>query len=192
MEKPSRVLDYFYAPVLAVPVTILLHELGHLFAARFFRFEDVRLHPFYTDYVVHDYPNHERLIVTTAGIVMTTLTAIVAAHMVQRTRHPSWIGILLAAPLRGWYWVPGSIVMLRGLGQPKGGDEFEMATRSGLPIQLFIVFNLGLCLASVALTHRALRTLGRSRLLVHWVALILGILVGVFAYANLAPLVLSQ
>jgi hypothetical protein len=175
----------------AVPVTILLHELGHFGAARSLGFRDVRLHAFTTEYTSANYPETHRFYVAVAGLAVTVLLTVVAGTVALRWPRPPLLAICLAAPARGLVWIPILVFVAMGRATVDGGDEVRLARLTRLPLEGFVAFSLLLGLYALGATLLALRQRPKPERAPILLGLFVGLVVGWLAYSTIVPRLLS-
>jgi hypothetical protein len=173
----SRAAAWFLAALLAVPATVLLHELAHFAAAIALGFHDPRFHPMGIDFVAGDYPTGHRVAVTAAGFLTTAILTLTAAGVALRRPGPIPVAVCLAAPLRALAWLPIAGAILRGEAGIVGGDEANLARLTGLPLALFVGIALSLTLLSWLATALALKKLNRTQAIL---SLLPGLLLGAY------------
>lgn len=190
MAAANRVFAFFDAvalAVVAVPVTVLLHELGHFGAAVALGFKEPRLHPFYTEYTQGDYSDSHRLVVTAAGFLVTTLLTVGAGTIALRRPRTFLLALCLAAPIRGLVWVPILILVSQGRATIGGGDEVKLARLTGMPLGAVIGFGFFLVLFAIGATVAGLRRREAAERSHTLLGLFLGLIIGWIAYGAIAP-----
>jgi hypothetical protein len=187
----ERLKEAFVAGLVAVPVTVLTHELAHYFAARILGFRDITFHALTVSYATGPYSDRDRLLVTLAGY-LASLAMLVGGLLWSRSRPvPAALALLVAAPSRGAIWIVALPLMALRRAQIEGGDEFEIARLTGIPLLLVAAFSVaqlivGLGVALLLTRHRA-----QSPRETGW-GLVGGLLSGLALYATIAPRLLPQ
>ena len=185
------------AAVVAVPLGVLLHELGHFLAYRAFGFQGVALHYSSSTHAVEKTfwqlvysGNVERAasmlplwrvgLATTAGIVFTLLVTFAClAYATWKSPHPLAIALGLFAPVRFLSGLPTIVAALSGKAVRATTDEAHLAALSGIPLVLLNVLGLGvLVFAWIWL----LRRVPKDHRSVSLVSLISGLALGIFLY----------
>ena len=189
MAHANRGLLFLHAAAsaaVAVPLTVLLHELGHFIVARSLGFRDVRLHAFATEYTAGNYPETHRFYVAVAGLAVTVILTVLAGTLALRSPRPFSLAICLAAPVRGLVWLPILLLVATGRATVEGGDEMRLARLTRLPLEGFIAFSLLLGLYALGATVVALRQRPRPERLPISLGLFVGMATGWMAYAAIA------
>lgn len=190
-------LKWFGTSVIAVPLSVLLHELGHLVAYLAFGFEGVALHYSSATHALertfwqHVYrgnlsaaalllPPWKVGLATAAGILVTcAVTLLCCLIAVKKNPHPLLVALGIFSSLR---FISGIPVMLSWfLGKPvRGGtDEAHLAVLTGIPV-VFLVF-AGLLFLLVTWTW-FIRSIPKNQFLISLPGLVLGIATGWFLY----------
>lgn len=185
------------AAVIAVPLGVLLHELGHLLAYWAFGFQGVALHYSSSSHAVEktfwqlvNSGNVERAasllplwkvgLATTAGIVITYLvTFTCVAIATWKSPHPLAIALGIFAPVRFLSGLPTIVATLTGKAVKASTDEAHLAALTRIPVLLLnVVGLLVLALAWVWLFRR----IPKDHRSVSVVSLIAGLAIGIFLY----------
>lgn len=172
---------------IAVPVTVLLHELGHFLAARWLGFREVRLGAFATEYTAGDYPEMHRFYVAIAGLAVTVLLAVAAGTVALKRPRTFFLAVCLAAPARALVWIPILVLVAMGRATVDGGDEVRLARLTRLPLEGFVALSLLLGVYAVGATVMALRQRPKPERSPILLGLFVGLAVGWVAYSALAP-----
>ena len=147
----KRVFTWIVAAIIAIPVAVLAHELGHFFVYRAFGLPGATLHYESSTYDLEDrfwslYRSgrlHAAAEVaapwkvgtaTAAGLVVTYVMTIAGciAATATRTLQPVAVTVTLAANLRA---IPIAVSVIRtwGSGNIRGTDEAHVAELTGIP-----------------------------------------------------------
>jgi hypothetical protein len=151
----------------ALPVAVLVHEMGHLAWFKIFHFPDVRLHYGAVSYGLHDrfwtlarhgdlagaarvVPLAQIGLATATGIVISYVTLAGAAYLTaKRPPHPFIVAVGLTAALR---FKIGIQVLQRLLFTsdhiPSGTDEGLVSAVSGIPEALLWIVGLAIAIGS--------------------------------------------
>lgn len=85
--------------ILAVPLTVVTHELGHLFAYRFFGASNIQLHSVSVSADKDALSSLQLAIVAITGPIITYLTVGLAVFLTRKDDYvPFWVVLGLAAP----------------------------------------------------------------------------------------------
>lgn len=190
MDEANRALLFLkatLASVAAFPVTVLLHELGHYGAAVAMGFREPRLRAFVTEYVQGDYPEPQRVFVSAAGLLVTTLLTVGVGSIAARKPSIPLLAVTLAAPARAAAWVPILVLVAQGKATIAGGDEVRLAQLTRLPLAGFIGFGfvlIGFALTATIVALRLRPVRERAPILI---GLFVGFFLGWIGFAFLGP-----
>ncbi|HEX7330396.1 MAG TPA: hypothetical protein VF290_02790 [Pyrinomonadaceae bacterium] len=147
------------ASVIAVPLAVLLHELGHFLAYRALGFQGVALHyssathsvekTFWqlvyrgnVDAAASMLPLWKVGLATAAGILLTCAVTFACVFAARKSPHPLLIALGIFAPVRFLSGLPTIPVVLSGKPVRAGTDEAHLAVLTGIPVLLLIVAGL--------------------------------------------------
>jgi hypothetical protein len=157
ITSKSRVAaTWIGSSVIAVPLGVLLHELGHLLVYLAFGFQGIALHFSSATYSVERIfwqqlyrgnlavaasitPLWKVGVATVAGLLVTYLVTLVCCLVATRHPHPFVIALGVFAPLRILSGIP---VALSGQPLRSGTDEAHLAVLTGIPVVLLIFAGL--------------------------------------------------
>jgi hypothetical protein len=88
-------LKYILIGVLAVPISIVTHELGHFIAYQFFEASNVQLHAFSVSADKESVSNLQNAIAAITGPIITYLTVVFAYILTSKNYQPFWIILAL-------------------------------------------------------------------------------------------------
>lgn len=185
------------ASVIAVPLGVLLHELGHFLAYWTFGFQGVALHYSSATHSVEKtfwqlvyrgninaaasmLPLWKVGLATAAGLLLTyAVTIACCIYAARKSPHPLVIALGIFAPVRFLSGLPTIPVVLSGKPVRAGTDEAHLAVLTGIPVLLLIVAGLlVLVLAWIWLIRRIPKD--------HWWlslgSLVSGLALGIFVY----------
>jgi hypothetical protein len=192
-SRPKRFLLWSAWPLLLAPLTILLHELGHLLTAMALGFEEAQLH---FSHVEFDEAGGSPVQVGLVGLAGPLVTAaqILGAIAFHRLRPGSrWpYALAVAAASRFLVGVPYTIVSLivRLQGQrlqPPAFDEYRAGEALGWSGDLLLGLSSLMLLVTLVWLARALP---RGERLMAWPALLLGTVAGWALWFAAGPLIL--
>lgn len=194
-------LKWIGASAIAVPVAVLLHELGHLLAYVIFGFQGTELHYSSSTYSLEktfwqqvyrgNLPAAASMIplwkvglATAAGIFITCAVTFVCWFFVaKKSPHPLVVALGIFSPVRFLSGIPTLLVWLSGKPVRAGTDEAHLAALTGIPVVLLIIAGvLFLLLAWVWLVRRIPKRQRRISL----GGLVLGLAAGGILYFRLA------
>jgi len=185
------------ASVIAVPLGVLLHELGHFLAYWAFGFQGVALHYSSATHSVERTfwqlvynGNVERAasllplwkvgMATTAGILFTcAVTFVCCVFAASKTPHPLVIALGIFAPVRFLSGLPTISVVLAGKPVRAGTDEAHLAALTGIPVLLLIFAGL---LVLVLAWIWLLRRIPKDHRWISVGSLVSGLALGIFVY----------
>ena len=144
------------AAVIAVPLGVLLHELGHLLAYLAFGFQGVALHYSSATYSVEKMfwqqiyrgnlavaasitPLWKVGVATVAGLLVTYLVTLVCCLVTRKSPHSFVIALGIFAPVRILSGLPTIPAALSGQPVRSGTDEAHLAALTGIPV-VFLIF----------------------------------------------------
>ena len=180
------VATWIGASVIAVPLGILLHELGHLLVYLVFGFQGAALHYSSATYSVErafwQQMNRGNVVVaasltplwkvgvaTLAGLLVTYVVTLVCCVVARKSPHPFVIALGVFAPVR----------FLSGLSSRTGTDEAHLAVITGIPVLLLTFAGLlFLVLAWIWLV----RSIPKDQRIISLGSLILGLALGIVIY----------
>lgn len=139
-------LKYFVWAMVLVPVTIILHELGHYILGLVFQFPDLQLHYGSVSHnaSAQDFPDWQLALQAGAGPVVTTLMTLIPCYLVSRKKSDIILTTLgLVAPIR---FLVGSVYLfwlitvffLGGTMGASNFDEYNIANFSPIPLVLLL------------------------------------------------------
>jgi hypothetical protein len=186
--------------VVAVPLGVLLHELGHFVAYWVFGFQGVALHFSSSTHTVEktlwqliyrgDFAAAASLLplwkvglATTAGIVVTYVVTIACCVFAARKiPHPLVIALGIFAPVRFLSGIPTIAMVLAGKTVNAGTDEAHLAVLTGIPLLLLNVAGL---LVMLLAWIWMVRRIPKDHKWVSLVSLVVGLALGIFLYFEL-------
>ena len=148
------------ASVIAVPLGVLLHELGHFLSYLAFGFQGVTLHYSSATHALENtlwqqiyrgnlaaaasmIPLWKLGVATAAGILVTCVVTVVCCVLaVRKDAHPLVVALGVFAPLRFLSGISTIPVALSGRPVRAGTDEAHLAVLTGLPLILLVVAGL--------------------------------------------------
>jgi len=185
------------ASVLAVPLGVLLHELGHFLAYWVFGFQGIALHYSATTHTVErtfwqlvsrgDFataasvlPLWKAGVGTVAGILITcVLTIACCVFAARKSPHPLAIALGIFAPVRFLSGLPTIAAALAGKPVRASTDEAHLAVLTGIPLLLLNVAGLLLLvLAWIWLVRR----IPKDHRWISLASLICGLALGIYVY----------
>lgn len=185
------------AAIIAVPLGVLLHELGHFLAYRVFGFQGVALHYASATHSVERtfwqlvftgninaaaslLPLWKVGLATAGGIVITYLVTIACCVFAARKGpHPLVIALGVFAPVRFLSGLPTVVAILSGRRPGTGTDEAHLAALTSIPLLLLSFMGL---LVLVLAWIWLLRRIPKTHRWVSLASLILGLALGIFVY----------
>jgi len=187
-----RLLAWFAAAVVAVPLTILSHELGHFLAGRAFNHPRVVLHyaSVSSDAAKAGYPEWQLATVAAAGPLVSIVTVLLCCYLATRHRpRPLIIALGLFAPVKFsvglvfiYYWLTG----VRN--STPNFDEFNVAKYAGMSPLIPSLIGAVVLVGGWFWLVRSIPGVERTRALA---ALIAGMVAGLALYAAfVGPLLL--
>lgn len=187
------------ASVIAVPLGVLLHELGHFLAYWAFGFQGVALHYSSATHSVERtfwqlvyrgnidaaaslLPPWKVGLATAAGILFTCAVTFACVFAARKSPHPLVIALGVFAPVRFLSGLPTIPVVLSGKPVRAGTDEAHLAALTGIPVLLLIVAGLLiLLLAWIWLIRR----IPKDHRWLSLGSLVAGLAIGIFVYFSL-------
>jgi hypothetical protein len=185
------------AAVVAVPLGVLLHELGHFLAYWAFGFQGVALHYSSATHSVERtfwqlvytgrvgaaaalLPLWKVGLATTAGIVFTYVVTIACCIFAARkSPHPLVIALGVFAPVRFLSGLPTIAAALAGRPVRASTDEAHLAALTGIPVLLLNFTGLLiLVLAWIWLVRR----IPKDHRWISFGSLVVGLALGIFVY----------
>lgn len=147
------------AAIIAVPLGVLLHELGHFLAYWGFGFRGAALHYASTTHAVERtfwqlvyngkvdaaaalLPLWKVGVGTAAAIVITFVVTILCCLLATKNPHPLVIALGIFAPVRFLSGIPTLSASLAGKTVRAGTDEAHLAALTGIPLILLNVTGL--------------------------------------------------
>ncbi len=186
--------------VVAVPLGVLLHELGHFLAYWAFGFQGVALHYDSSTHTVErtlwqliyrgDFEAAASLLplwkvglATTAGILVTYVVTLGCCVLAARkSPHPLVIALGIFAPVRFLSSLPTLVAILSRKRVSAGTDEAHLAVLTSIPLLLLNVAGLLiLVLAWIWLVQR----IPKDHKWVSFASLVVGLALGMFLYFGL-------
>ena len=185
------------AAIIAVPLGVLLHELGHFLAYWAFGFQGVALHYASSTHSVERafwqlvfrgnidaaallLPLWKVGLATTAGIAITYLVTIACCVFAARKGpHPLVIALGVFAPVRFLSGLPTVVAIISGKRPGIGTDEAHLAALTGIPLLLLSFMGL---LVLVLAWIWLLRRIPKDHRWVSLASLISGLALGIFVY----------
>lgn len=195
-----QALRWIGASAMAVPLAVLLHELGHLLAYLIFGFQGAALHYSSSTYSLEkvfwqqvyrgNLPAAASMIplwkvglATAFGVVITCSVTLVCLYIAARkSPHPLVVALGIFSPVRFVSGGPAILGWLTGKPVRSGADEAHLATLTGVPKVLLIAAGLlFLCFAWVWLV----RSIPKQRRWISLGGLVLGLAAGGILYFRL-------
>ena len=185
------------ASVIAVPLGVLLHELGHLLAYLAFGFQGAALHFSSATHALENtlwqqiyrgnlaaaasmIPLWKVGVATAAGILVTcVVTVVCCVFAARKDAHPLVVALGIFAPLRFLSGISTIPVALSGRPVRAGTDEAHLAVLTGIPLILLIFAGL---LFLVLAWIWMVRTIPEDHRWVSLGGLVSGLALGVFLY----------
>ena len=185
------------AAVIAVPLGVLLHELGHFLAYRIFGFQGVTLHYASSTHTVEKtfwqlayrgnfeaaaslLPLWKVGVATTTGILLTYLVTIgCCVFAARKGPHPLAIALGLFAPVRFLSGIPAIVAALSGKSVLPQTDEAHLAVLSGIPL---LLLNFAGLLVLVLAWIWLLRRIPKDHRWVSLGSLACGLALGIYLY----------
>lgn len=190
----KRLLLWTAWPLLLAPLTIVLHELGHLLAALGFGFEGAALHFSHVDTGdTAGRPGWQIGIVGLAGPLVTAASILLAIYWGRQGTRARWpYAIAAAAASRFLVGVPYTIANLiaRARGprlEPPAFDEYRTGQALGWSGDLLLGLSSLLFFAAVFWLARALPKGERT---LAWLGLVLGTVAGWVLWFTIGPMIL--
>ena len=188
------------ASVIAVPLGVLLHELGHFLAYLAFGFQGVVLHFSSATHTLENtlwqqiyrgnlaaaasmIPLWKVGLATAAGILVTCVVTVVCCVFASRKdAHPLVIALGIFAPLRFLSGISTIPVALSGRPVRAGTDEAHLAVLTGIPLILLVFAGL---LFLVLAWIWMVRAIPKDHRWVSLGSLVSGLALGIFLYFRL-------
>jgi hypothetical protein len=185
------------ASVIAIPLAVLLHELGHFLAYWIFGFQGVALHFASSTHTVEKtlwqliysgnleaaaalLPLWKVGLATTAGILMTYLVTIgCCVFAARKSPHPLVIALGIFSPVRFLSGIPTIVWILQGKRITAGTDEAHLAVLTGIPL---LLLNFAGLLVLVLAWIWLLRRIPKDHRWISVGSLVLGLAFGIFLY----------
>lgn len=185
------------AAVIAVPLGVLLHELGHFLAYWAFGFQGVALHYSSSTHTVErtfwqlvyrgDFPAAASVLPlwkagvgTASGILITCLVTFVCCVLAARKNpHPLAIALGIFAPVRFLSGLPIILAALANKSVRASTDEVHLALLTGIPVRLPVI--AGLLVLAGAWIWMA-RRIPKDHKWISLGSLISGLALGIFVY----------
>ena len=190
-------LTWIGASIIAVPLGVLLHELGHFLAYLAFGFQGVALHYNAATHSLEKtlwqqiyrgnlagaasiIPLWKVGVATAAGILVTCVITFVCCLLAARKNpHPLVIALGIFAPFRFLAGIATLRVWLSGQSLRAGTDEAHLAALTGIPLVLLIFAGLlFLALAWIWLV----RSIPKDHRAVSLGSLVVGLALGIVLY----------
>ena len=188
------------ASVIAVPLGVLAHELGHFVAYWAFGFQGVALHYASSTHTVERtlwqliysgkveaaaalLPLWKVGLATTAGILCTYVVTIgCCVFAARKSPHPLVIALGIFAPVRFLSGLPTIAAILSGKRVSTGTDEAHLAVLTGIPL---LLLNFAGLLVLVLAWIWLLRRIPKDHRWLSVGSLISGLALGMFVYFSL-------
>ena len=139
-ETIAKVLKYLLFGIIAVPLTIIPHELGHFLAYHLFGATNVQLHSASVSADKETLSNIQIAIANVIGPIISYLTIVLAFILTQKNYQPFWIILALAAPLGRIVNFVYIYFRLAGYSPNPNFDEFNFSKNLGIePLFLAIL-----------------------------------------------------
>ena len=184
------------AAVVAVPLGVLLHELGHFLVYWAFGFQGVALHFSSATHSVESrlwqlvyrgnfgaaaqlLPLWKVGLATAAGILITYGVTIGCIFAARKSPHPLVVALGVFAPFRFVSGLPTILTILTGKRVTANTDEAHLAVLTGIPLLLLNVAGL---LVFVLAWVWMVRSIPKDHRSVSLVSLISGLALGIFLY----------
>jgi hypothetical protein len=177
----TYVLQFFLFAIIAAPVTILLHEVGHYIAARVAGFENPVIHFAYTSFgtLTHGAAAEATVVALLGGPLSSAIQVIICAILLAFFRHPLLYTIGIFAQAR----------VFKVFYQFQTMDETKIAELFNLPIYLTLLISWLIFI--IALVYFSVRLKQEIRLLIVYPIMIVGLSLGAIAWFKwLGPLIL--
>lgn len=190
-------LTWIGASVIAVPLGVLLHELGHLLAYRAFGFQGAALHFSSATHALENtlwqqihrgdlaaaasmIPLWKVGVATAAGILVTcVVTVVCCVFAARKDAHPLVVALGIFAPLRFLSGMSTIPVALSGRPVRAGTDEAHLAVLTGIPLIVLVFAGL---LFLVLAWIWMVRTIPKDHRWVSLGGLVSGLALGLFLY----------
>jgi len=185
------------ASVIAVPLSVLLHELGHFLAYWIFGFQGVALHYASSTHTVEKtlwqliysgnleaaaalLPLWKVGLATTAGILTSYVVTIgCCVFAARKSPHPLVIALGIFSPVRFLSGIPTIVWILQGKRITAGTDEAHLAVLTGIPL---LLLNFAGLLVLVLAWIWLLRRIPKDHRWISVGSLVLGLAFGIFLY----------
>ena len=185
------------AAIIAVPLGVLLHELGHFLAYWAFGFQGVALHYSSATHSVESrfwqlvysgrvgaaatlLPLWKVGLATTAGILFTYVVTIACCiFAAKKSPHPLVIALGVFAPVRFLSGLPTILAVLSGKSVRAHTDEAHLAALTGIPLLLLNITGL---LVLVLAWIWLLRRIPRDHRWISLGSLVSGLALGIYLY----------
>jgi hypothetical protein len=188
---------WIVAAVVAVPLGVLLHELGHFLAYWAFGFQGVALHYASATHSLERtfwqlvftgkvgaaaalLPLWKVRLATTGGIVVTYVVTIACCiFAAKKGPHPLVIALGVFAPVRFLSGLPTMIAILSGKRVSTGTDEAHLAALTGIPL---LLLNFTGLLVLLLAWIWMLRKIPKDHRWISLGSLVAGLALGIFVY----------
>lgn len=195
-----QALRWSGASAIAVPLAVLLHELGHLLAYLIFGFQGAALHyssstysleiPFWQQVYRGNLPAAAAMIplwkvglATAAGLFTTCAVTVICCYLAARISPlPLVIGLGIFSSVRFLSGIPTILVWLSGKPVRSGTDEAHLARLTGVPVFLLIAAGLIFLVLTCAWL---VRSVPKQQRRISLVGLVVGLALGFLLYFRL-------
>jgi len=184
------------AAIVAVPLGVLLHELGHFVAYLAFGFDGVALHYSSATHAIERtfwqqvyrgnvaaaasmIPLWKAGIATAAGILVSCALTFVCCLWARKSPQPLAIALGIFAPFRFLSGISTIPALLSGRPIRVGSDEAHLAALTGIPLIVLIFAGL---LFVVLAWILLIRSIPKDHRLISLGSLVAGLAIGVFLY----------
>lgn len=185
-----EIIRWFAVCLAVAPLTLLLHELGHYFAARMFGAQALKLHWLSVSFELESLSQGGKTAVAIAGPAVSWLIILCCYFLLPVTSRSTWLPLVLCSGLFA------NIRALVGLGPIirtalghkgivfTGLDEWEFARLVGLPpLSVIVASLLIMVVALFYFSQQAVLLRGWAYLAI----LFTGYIVSLFLYVHLGP-----
>jgi len=183
----AKILKYMAIGIVAVPLSILTHELGHFFAYHLFGATNIQLHSVSVSADKDTLSNFQSATVSLVGPVISYLTIALALIFTRKRYIPFWIILGFAAPIGRI--VNFVYVYFRALGYTPNPnfDEFTSSRNLNVEPLWLSIATIMIVLATFALFLRKAWNEGR---VFEIMIVVLSLVIGLAAWMFLGGLIL--
>lgn len=177
---------WFASGMIAAPLTILTHELGHFLAGLAFNHPGLAIHygSVTSDAAKAGYPSWQLAIGAAAGPLVTCATVVLCCYLVARYRpHPLVVAVGLFAPLKFsvglvfiYYWLSGA------RNSSPNFDEFNVAKQAGITPFIPILIGVAVLIGG---WFWLIRSIPRGNRIVALATSIVGAAIGLALYGGI-------